>query len=55
MLALPNTVYLVPTWITYCTKLITDCFCAFDVKPKAEEDPYVLLAEKVGSLPPPDV
>ncbi|KAK8800339.1 hypothetical protein WA171_004972 [Blastocystis sp. BT1] len=58
MLALPNTVYLgglipaivilivVPSWIVYCTKLITDSFCAFDTKPKPEEDPYVLLADK---------
>lgn len=38
---------IVPSWIVYCTKLITDCFCAFDTKPKADEDPYVLLAEKV--------
>ena len=41
---------IVPSWIVYCTKLITDCFCAFDTKPKADEDPYVLLAEKVGFL-----
>lgn len=38
-------------WITYCTKLITDCFCAFDVKPKADEDPYMLLADKVSFSP----
>lgn len=38
---------LVPSWIVYCTKLITDCFCAFDTKPKDNEDPYVLLADKV--------